>query len=396
MDDKKRDDYDDNDLEMRNFDASPENEPFLGARPAKSFHKRGLSSLNITNSPAISVLAYCLSSISMTVVNKYCVSGRFWNLSFFLLLVQSVVCVVAIQACKATGVITTLAAFDVDKAKKWFPISLLLVGMIYTSTKALQYLSVPVYTIFKNLTIIVIAYGEVLWFGGSVTPTALFSFGLMVLSSVVAAWADIQHALASYGTTTVGDDAQAAAALSVLNAGYAWMGLNVFFTSAYVLGMRKVIKKINFQDWDTMFYNNLLTIPVLMVCTLILEDWSSANVGKNFPIETRNSIIIAMIYSGVGTIFISYCSAWCIRVTSSTTYSMVGALNKLPIALSGLIFFDAAVTFGSVSAIFIGFVSGLVYAWAKVRQSAVKNMSLPTIQPTMSASSQSSRDANAS
>lgn len=126
--------------------------------------------------------------------------------------------------------------------------------MIYTSTKALQYLSVPVYTIFKNLTIIVIAYGEVLWFGGSVTPTALFSFGLMVLSSVVAAWADIQHALASYGTTTVGDDAQAAAALSVLNAGYAWMGLNVFFTSAYVLGMRKVIKKINFQDWDSEFF----------------------------------------------------------------------------------------------------------------------------------------------
>lgn len=132
-----------------------------------------------------------------------------------------------------------------------FPISLLLVGMIYTSMKALQYLSVPVYTIFKNLTIIVIAYGEVLWFGGSVTPSALFSFGLMVLSSIVAAWADIQHVLASYGTTSVGDDASAAAALSTLNAGYAWMGLNVFFTSAYVLGMRKVIKKINFKDWDS-------------------------------------------------------------------------------------------------------------------------------------------------
>src|SRR5438477_13140535 len=80
-----------------------------------------------------------------------------------------------------------------------FPISLLLIGMIYTSTKALKYLSIPVYTIFKNLTIILIAYGEVLWFGGSVTPMALFSFGLMVLSSVIAAWADIKHALESHG-----------------------------------------------------------------------------------------------------------------------------------------------------------------------------------------------------
>jgi GDP-mannose transporter len=120
--------------------------------------------------------------------------------------------------------------------------------MIYTSAKALQFLSVPVYTIFKNLTIIVIAYGEVLWFGGSVSPLALLSFGLMVLSSVIAAWADIQAAIHGIGHTV-----EASAALSTLNAGYAWMGLNVFCSAAFVLGMRKVIKKMNFKDWDSKF-----------------------------------------------------------------------------------------------------------------------------------------------
>lgn len=118
--------------------------------------------------------------------------------------------------------------------------------MIYTGTKSLQFLSVPVYTIFKNLTIIVIAYGEVLWFGGSVTPLSLLSFGLMVVSSVVAAWADVSAAISgSYGA---GDSA---AAVSTLNAGYAWMGINVFCSASFVLGMRKVIKKMNFKDWDS-------------------------------------------------------------------------------------------------------------------------------------------------
>lgn len=145
-----------------------------------------------------------------------------------------------------------------------------------------------------------------------------------------------------------------------------------------------------------MFYNNLLTIPVLFICSLIFENWSGENVSKNFPLETRNTLMTGMIYSGLATIFISYCSAWCIRVTSSTTYSMVGALNKLPIAVSGLVFFDAPVTFGSVTAIIIGFISGLVYAWAKVRQQAVNKMSLPTTNQVMSASSQSSRDASRS
>lgn len=127
---------------------------------------------------------------------------------------------------------------------------------------------------------------------------------------------------------------------------------------------------------------------------MLLEDWSAENLERNFPVETRGKLLTGMVYSGLAAIFISYCSAWCVRVTSSTTYSMVGALNKLPIAISGLIFFDAPITFGSVSAIAIGFVSGLVYAWAKVRQSLSKNDTLPTSQPVMSASSQSSKDAS--
>lgn len=117
--------------------------------------------------------------------------------------------------------------------------------MIYTSTKALQFLSIPVYTIFKNLTIILIAYGEVLWFGGSVSGMALFSFGLMVLSSVIAAWADIQHALLG------GDSTEANDKISTLNAGYIWMMLNCFCSATYVLGMRKRIKLTNFKDFDS-------------------------------------------------------------------------------------------------------------------------------------------------
>lgn len=114
--------------------------------------------------------------------------------------------------------------------------------MIYTGAKALQYLSVPVYTIFKNLTIIVIAYGEVLWFGGSVSPTILLSFGLIVFSSIVAAWADADAA---------GRSSKASQSLATLQVGYTWMALNVFCQAAFVLGMRKVIKKMGFKDWDS-------------------------------------------------------------------------------------------------------------------------------------------------
>ena len=121
--------------------------------------------------------------------------------------------------------------------------------MIYTSMKALQFLSVPVYTIFKNLTIILIAYGEVIWFGGSVTGMALVSFGLMVFSSVIAAWADIQHALTNYGGDSI--SGEAAEKISTLNAVYMWMLFNCFCSATFVLGMRKRIKLTNFKDFDS-------------------------------------------------------------------------------------------------------------------------------------------------
>lgn len=74
---------------------------------------------------------------------------------------------------------------------------------------------------------------------------------------------------------------------------------------------------------------------------------------------------------------------------------MAGALNKLPVAVSGMIFFDAPVTFFSVTAVLIGmiiylddilteqgFTAGLVYAFAKSVQSRQTKMVLPTTNPS--------------
>ena len=41
---------------------------------------------------------------------------------------------------------------------------------------------------------------------------------------------------------------------------------------------------------------------------------------------------------------------------------MAGALNKLPVAISGMIFFDAPVTFFSVTAVVIGLIGFLQFS----------------------------------
>lgn len=84
--------------------------------------------------------------------------------------------------------------------------------------------------------------------------------------------------------------------------------MNVFATAAYILGMRKRIKLTGFKDWvrsarrswpvargaaqgelllrklshqDTMFYNNLISIPILVVASIVLEGWGADNFEHN-------------------------------------------------------------------------------------------------------------------
>lgn len=76
-DDKKRDDFaiDMGDRDGKNFEP-PISSPRHNAPSA------------VANNPIFPVLSYCVSSILMTVTNKFVLSGRDFNLNFFLLAVQ--------------------------------------------------------------------------------------------------------------------------------------------------------------------------------------------------------------------------------------------------------------------------------------------------------------------
>lgn len=79
--DKKRDDYT---IEMDKLDQGSKAFEAAPVHQTRSTHPSG----SISNNPILPVLAYCGSSILMTVMNKYVLSGLDFNLNFFLLCIQ--------------------------------------------------------------------------------------------------------------------------------------------------------------------------------------------------------------------------------------------------------------------------------------------------------------------
>lgn len=141
-------------------------------------------------------------------------------MNLLLLAIQSIVSISLVSGLKSLNVIN-FRNFNWSDTKSWFPVSFLLAVVIYTGSKSLQHLQIPVYTIFKNLTIILIAYGETLWFGGSISKLTFFSFLLMVLSSLVAASDDIVSAFSHVESPGSAN-------------GYCWMLTNCLSSAAYV------------------------------------------------------------------------------------------------------------------------------------------------------------------
>ncbi|KAJ3302321.1 GDP-mannose transporter into the lumen of the Golgi [Kappamyces sp. JEL0829] len=312
----------------------------------------------------LSIGAYCLSSILMTLTNKLVLSSFDFKMNFLFLAFQrqSVGCVALLELFTVLG-LTRHRSINAADAATWVRVTVSLVLMIYTGSKAIQYLSIPVFTIFKNLTIVLIAYLEkYLLAGSNITRPIFFSFVLMVLSSIVAGYADI----------SAGNTLKPGAVSAVVS--YSWMVFNCLSTAALTLTIRSTQRKVNFTDFDTVYYNNLLSIPMLVGMSLLVEWQEGIKTYDRYfgPQSADNaaeftSLMSGIVISSVCTFMIAYCTSWCIRITGATTYSMVGALNKLPIAVFGMVFFDAVVSPASVLSVLIAFFAGGLYSWAKSR-----------------------------
>ncbi len=122
-------------------------------------------------------------------MRQFIVLDKKFNLNLVVLLMQSLIGVTLVVVAERIGWIQ-LRGLNRKDVKLWFPISVLLVFVIYTGSKAIvraascrliadprsdvlltsasqQHLNVSVYTIFKNLTIILIVRAD--WVTLSVT-----------------------------------------------------------------------------------------------------------------------------------------------------------------------------------------------------------------------------------
>ncbi|RNE99537.1 GDP-mannose transporter [Trypanosoma rangeli] len=303
-----------------------------------------------------SILAYSICSMSMIILNKLVMFTYGLNFPMGLLFIQNSGAVLLVSFGKYMRWIH-YPDFSMEVTKKWLPLTFLFVAMLWTSMKSLHTMSVSMQTIIKNLAVIFTAFGDSKFFNKHVTPPMYFSFCLMFFGSYLGAKGD--QWVTSWGVF--------------------WTCANIVSTVSYTLYMKLLLGDVSAQigRYGPVFYNNLLSLPFILAALITsLPDMLTGL--SNAPFDAVFALIL-MVFAGSVMTFAVF---WCMKETSPTTFSVIGAVNKAPLAIMGMIVFNQFPTLTGYVGIFLALSGGFIYTYTNVFNNAKAQERGPGIGPS--------------
>uniref|UniRef100_A0A7S0YDK0 Sugar phosphate transporter domain-containing protein n=1 Tax=Polytomella parva TaxID=51329 RepID=A0A7S0YDK0_9CHLO len=329
------------DVEQQNAEVEIKNDGKDHAQTQLSRSSKGYPTLLVAG------VCYCAASGSMVLLNKYALSSFHFTAQNSLLCFQCITAVVLSKIFSAVGAVK-LQPLKRDLITLWLPVNIIFVAMIGTSFYALSHIGVGMVTVWKNLSNFVTAISEFLIFG-TVYPRSLwFCLFMMLLSAIVGASTDDRFSWS----------------------GYSWQFLNCLFTSGYALYLKLVMGRTaeyttnrqRLDEFSMVYYNNLLSVPFIILLMIVFGEFQGL---LDQPALTNPWFIAVAILGGVIGYLISFSSLWFLSQTTPTIYSLVGALNKIPVALIGITVFQEPTNTKNMVSIILGLGAAVIFSQLK-------------------------------
>eukprot|EP00924_Labyrinthula_sp_SR-Ha-C_P000601 snap_masked-scaffold_27-processed-gene-4.46-mRNA-1 protein AED:0.11 eAED:0.11 QI:0/0/0/1/1/1/2/0/381 len=301
-------------------------------------------------------LLFCLlwssCSISMVLLNKIILTSFDFKFNTFLLIYQNSLCVLLLKLFKFFGWIE-FESLEADKVKAWLPLDFFFVLMLLTGTFSIKYLSVPMITVFKNANNIVITFTDFLIYRNSISNGVLYSLALMLLAAVLASLQDMEFSLK----------------------GYIWTMVNCLCTALFVLYMPKAISKTKLSSFGKVYYNNVLSVPLLLLvdffffgdCAQLFD--LSFNLGPEEISFTQfaaneHSIQTQVDDSAVHWSLSLHLALFCSGIIG---FALSGSLNKIPLTFLGVFIFKTELTTSGAVYVAISLLAGGVFGYTKAK-----------------------------
>lgn len=265
------------------------------------------------------------------------------NLNVLLVVFQAIVAVMSVEICRKLKLVE-YPNLTWAVAKSWAPVNIFFCLMLFTGMASLQTNTVPMVTVFKNITNILTTGGDFFFFGNRSENLVLVAFGVMLSGAVAAAWNDI----------------------NITAAGVFWMAANCVSTSGYVLYMKHATQHVKLSKFGMVYVNNVLCVVFLLPAAYLMGEISLFL--QSDGVHTRD-YFTKNVFAGFIGFFLNFASLNCVAATGPTTYAIVGSINKVPVAFLGYALFDSLITKETWGYIGVSMCGGFLYSYAKVSSS---------------------------
>jgi GDP-mannose transporter len=270
------------------------------------------------------------------------------NLNILLVVFQAIVAVVCVELCRFLKLVE-YATPTWSTVKAWSPVNILFCLMLGTGMASLEHNSVPMVTVFKNVTNAGTTLGDYIFFGSKPEALVIVALGVMLLGAVAAAGKDI----------------------TISFVGLFWMAANCVSTSSYVLYMRyattnKRSGTAKLSKFGMVFINNVLCVVFLLPVAFFTGE---VRILLSTPSIHTMGYAMKNIFAGFVGFFLNFASLNCVQATGATTYAIVGSLNKIPVAFLGYLLFDSTITPETWFFIAVSMCGGFLFSYAKLQSS---------------------------
>jgi solute carrier family 35 protein len=247
--------------------------------------------------------------------------------------------------------------FNIQTAAAVIPLSFFFFAMVVTGLGALRYVNVPMFGAIRRLTTLIVILGEGLILHKQYPKDEAWSVYLMVLGAFIAGLGDLTFHLL----------------------GYILCLLNCVVTAGYLVYIAKIKNETLLDTFGMMFYNNLLSIPFVLVAVVFteLEDILA------YPLWQDFGFLICFLMSSLQAFLLNYFIFLCSTANSPLTTSVTGQIKNIFTTVIGLFLFgDVQFSVLLSLGLLIATLASMWYTHIKyqqqVQQEKAKQASYPT------------------
>ena len=296
------------------------------------------------NNIAISILFYSVCSSTLLVINKLAVKTV--QSTSLVLTVQFLASVLAVMlANRWNPAATKLEQLTVSKCTAFSGVVLLFCFCLYANVKALELNSVETVIVFRALTPIGVCLLEYRFLGRELPGRRSF-LALLAIASGAGL-----YSLSSPTSTRVTD-----------TSGQLWLLAYFAAITSELAFVKYIIESLPMSTWTRMYYNNLLSIPVVLLMGLCSDDLTPSRL--NLVTQPTWSSFAILLLAGVVGVAISYAAFQLRSLVSATSFTVVGVLCKLGTVLISRLVWRENLTFLGYCGLGLCILAGCCYEQA--------------------------------